>query len=244
MIQRIEEISMNAWPTLQTIHYDGWIIRLAEGVTKRSNSINLLYESKLEINSKIDFCEKLYSSRNIPVCFKLTKIAQPKDIEKILNSRGYEHDLNLSVQLMNINNLIPDFNKKANISEMTDDRWLDSYLKMNQMDLSTRSEYKKILDQIILPKSLLTVKSNGLVIGCGLGVVEDTYLGLYDIVIDKKYRNQGFGKMIIDNLLKWGSSKGAEIAYLQVLTDNAPAIRMYEKLGFKEVYKYWYRIKK
>jgi N-acetylglutamate synthase len=244
MIQRIEEISMNAWPALQTIHYDGWIIRLAEGVTKRSNSISLLYESKLDINIKIDFCEKLYSSRNIPACFKLTEIAQPKDIEKILHSRGYEHALDLSVQLMNINNLIPDFDKKANISEMTDDRWLDSYLKMNQMDLSTKSEYKKILDQIILPKSLLTIESNGLVIGCGLGVVEDTYLGLFDIVIDKKYRNQGFGKMVIDNLLKWGRNKGAEIAYLQVLTDNAPAIRMYEKLGFKEVYKYWYRIKK
>lgn len=244
MIQRIEEISMNAWPTLQTIHYDGWIIRLAEGVTKRSNSVNLLYESKIDIHTKLDFCEKLYKSRNIPVCFKLTEIAQPKDIEKILYSRGYKRELDLSVQIMNINTLINNFDKEVRISEITDDSWLDSYLKMNQMDLSCQSEYKSILGQIIFPKCLLTYELNGLIIGCGLGVVEDKYLGLFDIVIDKKYRNQGYGKIIIQNLIKWGTIKGAEIAYLQVLTDNVPAIRMYEKIGFKEIYKYWYRIKK
>lgn len=39
MIRYIEELSMNAWPSLQTIMYDGWVIILADGYTKRANSV-------------------------------------------------------------------------------------------------------------------------------------------------------------------------------------------------------------
>jgi hypothetical protein len=34
VIQEIEEISLNAWPSLQQILYDGWILRFANGYTK------------------------------------------------------------------------------------------------------------------------------------------------------------------------------------------------------------------
>ena len=35
IIRQMEERSMNAWPSLQTILDDGWVIRLANGYTKR-----------------------------------------------------------------------------------------------------------------------------------------------------------------------------------------------------------------
>jgi ribosomal protein S18 acetylase RimI-like enzyme len=114
---------------------------------------------------------------------------------------------------------------------------------MNGSKPADKSVYKQIIDTILFPKCLFLLTINEVVIGCGLGVVEDQFIGLFDIVIDSQYRNQGFGKLLIENILKWGKSKGADRAYLQVLADNAPAIRLYEKVGFKEEYRYWYRIK-
>ena len=63
MVRQFEEISNNAWPALQTIHYDGWILRFANGVTKRSNSVNMLYHSTLDPVEKIEFCEDIFLGR-------------------------------------------------------------------------------------------------------------------------------------------------------------------------------------
>ena len=72
MIRKIEELSMNAWPSLQTKLYDGWVLRFSDGYTRRANSVNPIYESKIVLDEKIDFCEKEYEQRNLPTLFKLT----------------------------------------------------------------------------------------------------------------------------------------------------------------------------
>jgi len=133
--------------------------------------------------------------------------------------------------------------KNIQLLEETDDLWLDQYIQMNGSKPADKPVYKQIIDAIQFPKCLFTLTLNDIVIGCGLGVVEDKFIGLFDIVVDPQFRNLGFGKLLVENILKWGKSKGAETAYLQVLADNAPAIRLYEKVGFKESYRYWYRIK-
>jgi len=66
---------------------------------------------------------------------------------------------------------------------------------------------------------------------------------LFDIVVDANYRNQGYGKQVMLDLLKLGKIDGAKNAYLQVMLNNLSALKLYSKLGFKEIYKYWYRIK-
>ena len=44
---RIEEVALNAWPSMQHMLYDGWLLRFSNGYTKRANSVNILYAGAL-----------------------------------------------------------------------------------------------------------------------------------------------------------------------------------------------------
>jgi len=85
----IEESSMNTWPCLQHYMYDGWIIRFANGYTKRSNSINPIYWSKINIENKIDCCESLFRKILQKIIYKITPISNPTNLDSILEKNKY-----------------------------------------------------------------------------------------------------------------------------------------------------------
>jgi hypothetical protein len=68
-IRSIEQESLDAWPALESIPYDGWVLRFAKGYTKRANSVNALSQNTIKLSEKVDFCEREYHSRNLPPIF-------------------------------------------------------------------------------------------------------------------------------------------------------------------------------
>ena len=212
-IRNIEEITMNAWPALQTFHYDGWIIRFANGVTKRSNSVYPIYYSNEKTENKIEFCEKLFCSADLPATFKIAGISNPPDLDKILEEKGYRRQSETFVFIMKLNETLSAIDKNIEYSFETDNIWLEHFVRMNNINISQIPVYKKIIDQILLPKSLFTLTDNDKIMGCGLGVIEGKYIGLFDIVIDKDYRKLGYGQYLVSNILKWGKQNGARSSW-------------------------------
>jgi len=48
-----------------------------------------------------------------------------------------------------------------------------------------------------------------------------------------EHRGKGVNQKIIDVLTEWATSRGVTECRLEVYFDNAPAIKAYEKVGFK-----------
>ncbi|HEU5038056.1 MAG TPA: GNAT family N-acetyltransferase [Nocardioides sp.] len=74
----------------------------------------------------------------------------------------------------------------------------------------------------------------------GVAAYADDWVGFRGIEVDPAHRRQGLGLAVMAALLEWGAERGATTAYLQVLGDNAPAIVMYERLGFTTHHAYRY----
>jgi N-acetylglutamate synthase len=74
----------------------------------------------------------------------------------------------------------------------------------------------------------------------GIAAYADDWVGLRGIEVDPDRRRQGLGLAVVAALLEWGAERGATTAYLQVLGDNAPALALYESLGFTTHHAYRY----
>lgn len=184
MIREIEELSMNAWPTLYTKLYDGWVLRFADGYTRRANAVITIYESVIPIDEKIDFCEKEYASYNLPAIFKITNESNPEGIDVRLEERGYVRE-----------------NETA--------------LRILDMSQYTRCESQGIiLDNILGTVICVSKRVSGKIVGCGFGAVERDYVGIFNIVIDKDFRGNGYGKDIMNGILRTASEKNIRTAYL------------------------------
>ena len=74
----------------------------------------------------------------------------------------------------------------------------------------------------------------------GVAAYADDWVGLRGLEVHPAHRRRGLALGIMDILLDWGAEQGASTAYLQVLGDNAPALALYERLGFREHHRYRY----
>ncbi len=239
--QRIEGAGLNAWVPLQQMLFDGWVLRFADGYTKRANSINPVYGASLDLDAKIAFCETLYQNRDLPVIFRLTSFGAPPELNARLAQRGYQQidaSLAMHADLSGLH-----LSNASSLREETLDDWLQHYWALSgEAETRHYDTHRAILQTIPSRCGYLSLVDAGQVVSCGLGVLEQGYFGLYNLVTATEQRNKGYGMQLVTSMLSWAKSQGATHGYLQVMDRNAPARHVYAKAGFQDCYSYWYRV--
>lgn len=237
-----EELSMNAHPSLRTQLYDGWVLRFSNGYTNRANSINPIYPGFLSVPEKVISCEEKYTREGLPVIFKLTD-ASPTEIDVYLSEQGYEK---MTLTNLFVANTFPSHRNTSMtiVRNHIDSAWREHFFRLNGLtDIQKIKTASAMMDNIQSTTLCAQIEIGGNIVACGLCVVEHRFAGLYDIVVDSAYRQKGFGYDLCSALLSESTRYGAKSAYLQVIAANAPAIALYKKLKFQQIYQYWYRVK-
>lgn len=240
-IRQIEEAGLNAWPSRQQMLYDGWLLRFANGYTKRANSVMPVYESTLDVDEKIDYCEGIYRQMGLPPVFRLTPLAQGK-LDPVLEGRGYrkiDPTRVLTVTLADWDSPVP---QEILVRELPLEQWMGVFSEISGSLVEKQPAHAEILRNIINPHLTAALEISGKWVACGLGVLERDWFGLFDIVTHPDYRQQGLGTQLVAGMLDWAKSQGALKSYLQVMENNAPALGLYAKLGYVDNYGYWYRV--
>jgi N-acetylglutamate synthase len=237
--RRVEEASINAWPAMQQLLVDGWLLRFSQGFTKRANSVIPLYPDNRPVTDKVRFCENVYARERLKCIFRLSSIGGHGELDAMLARRGYRHQDPTEVlgrSLAGSAALSP------RMCLLGSARWLDAYGSLTGMSEAARRLHGAILRAIPLPCAYAVIGTPNAPLACGLAVVEDDVMGLFDVVTAPDARRRGHGRELVSSLLAWGESQGARFAYLQMVEDNHPARGLYVGLGFATLYRYWYRI--
>jgi GNAT superfamily N-acetyltransferase len=248
LARRIEEASLNAWPATSQLLLGGWLLRFARGFTKRANSVVPLLApphgsrtrtSNGDLADKVRLCENLYARERLKTVFRITSIDTDDRLDAFLAERGYRHDDATDVLYLPLGGppaeaLLPELQPL--------DQWLDIYAQLTGLTAEARPLHAAILRNIILPCCHAAIGPADAPLACGLAVLQQDLVGLFDVVTHRDARRAGHGKALVAGLLGWGYRQGARTAYLQMVSDNVPAAGLYRKLGFRPLYRYWYRI--
>lgn len=241
----LEEAALNAWPGLQTFLLDGWVVRWADGYTKRANSATPLYpgSGKWDLEIKVDWCEEFFQARNLPAVFRLLPFhPDAAALDHLLAAQKYEYLDETRHLILDLDQWAGEPSQRA--SMLPGRSGLDSWFRSFHALHTGRTDHVnhlKIVQASLGQKCPMVLMVEGKVVACGLGILQDGLFGLFDIVTDEGERGRGYARELVASMLDWAIQSDASTAYLQVTTHNDPANRLYARFGFVEAYRYWYR---
>ncbi len=240
LVRAIEERAFNAWPALQTLLTDGWLLRFADGYTKRANSLNA-WQPTVPLEAILDHATALYAARGLPLVVRLSPLASDAD-DAALARRGFAR---LDETIVMTASLTPgqhDPQPSVYVESAPSGPWLDGFATANDVPAVRRAIHDRIVSIIPPPAAFAQLDLDGAPAAWGLAAYERGMVGLFDIVTSSHARRKGAGRRLVVGLLDWAVARGASNAYLQVVATNHPAITLYRSLGFTEAYRYHYRI--
>jgi N-acetylglutamate synthase len=235
-IAQIESASYSSWPAKELVEYDGWQLRFADGFSRRANSLLPIGRSRLDLDVKLAFSADWFEQRGMGLVVRCTPSCEP-GVDEELARRGFAREGDTSVMVADLSALDP-----SAIPDSTPDaRWWDTMAELWGIRPKVRPAWRGIIERIDLSAAFGTKVVGGVGVAAGLGVLDGSWLGLFEIVVHPEQRRRGYGREVTRSLLGWGKRHGATHAYLQVVSGNEPAIRLYEDLGFRYAYPCWYR---
>jgi ribosomal protein S18 acetylase RimI-like enzyme len=243
IIKKIEDMSLNAWPSHKMELYDGWILRFSYFYTHRTNSVEQFGISTLPLREKIPYCESVYKRLGTPAIFKISPLVS-EDFDYVLENRGYQVEHITDVMTINLEDAKLDTPYPLVITTDTiPQRWIEGLFTLKE---TTNPVHRFIVPSMYraIPKETICarIEDNGEIIATGLGILDRDYIGIYAIHVHKNYRKRGYARQICTCLLREGMRHGAKHAYLQVVDGNTPAKQLYTSLGFQQLYTYWFRV--
>lgn len=112
---------------------------------------------------------------------------------------------------------------------------LDEIVAIEQASFSnpwTRQMYLRELDNPDVSFLYVLRYPTEIAAFCSFWLVLDE-IHINNLAVRREHQGKGIGTALLQHVLQAGASRGAERATLEVRRSNAPALRLYERLGFQ-----------
>ncbi len=238
---RFEEASLNATAVTEQMFYDGWLVRWAAGPFKRMRSVNVIGAPVTSFEERLAFAKRFYARRSLPLVFRVTSVSADPRLDKLLADHGFDLHGETLVLQRPLAQLEADHAplRYEPVALTAFAQTAGALRDSNAAEIAAHQKRLHTISQETV--AMLAWTPSGDCAGAALAVLEDKLVGLFDVVINPDYRRRGFGRAMAVQLLRRAQSMGAQHAYLQVETANEAARKLYEKIGFIDSYRYWYR---
>ncbi|MFC7385845.1 GNAT family N-acetyltransferase [Sphaerisporangium rhizosphaerae] len=235
----IEALVHHAWPATHQEVVGDWILRAADGVTKRANSV-LPWGEPDDPDKALDEAERFYAARGLPCVFSVGPRA-PSWLDGHLAGRGYRLVDEAAYMTAPLDGATPPAAHPVTITDEPGPGWLTTWWEVDGRFDRGLATAERIVRGV--PASYAAVHEGGAPLAVGRSVLKDGMLGIYCMATVPAARRRGLGRGVLRGLLAHGRARGATGAYLVVLWRNTTAMAMYAAEGFTPAGRYHYRVR-
>jgi ribosomal protein S18 acetylase RimI-like enzyme len=242
LARSVEESGLNNLHTRRQLLYDGWLLFLLAGRAKRARSVNPHFGSTLPLAEKIPHCERLYERHGLPALFRITPFSQPEVLDAELAARGYLAFDSTLVQVATLES--PPAHRTSPEVELGSpliEAFVETVGEMRESPTTQRAAHLERLAQSPLDVHAVVARRDGAPVGTGLLAIDGDLAGVFDVVTAAPLHGQGIGTAVVAALITRAWERGVRQVFMQVSSDNAPAVALYRKFGFATIYTYHYR---
>jgi hypothetical protein len=207
-IRALEHAAALAWPGVEQLWLDGWLLRAGHGVTSRANSAVPLDVSATSaaIPALVDW----YTRRGLTPRLAIA--------DRLLRVPGVGEQAN-AVLVRDVSTAGPA--ASVRLSARPDDAWLRLYSREVPIDVLTAVVDGELAfgmhSELAVARASVTDAPDG-----------SRWVGLSAL----RVADQGAGRALCEALLAWGAARGATRGYVRVLDDDHAAAGLADSLGF------------
>ncbi|MCW2699142.1 MAG: Acetyltransferase family protein [Blastococcus sp.] len=237
-VPALERLAARSWRGLEEAAYGGWLLRAGGGFTGRANSVLVVGDPPDDLPTAVGTVARWYAARGLQ---PRAQVPAPgaEDADAALDAAGWlrgEDNLVLTAPLAGW----PETDVRVDLFPLPDDAWLAGYRYRGTPLPSVAYDILVNADDPVFAAVRSAAPSAPLA-AVARGVVVDGWLCVTAVTVDERHRRRGLATGVMAALGTWARQRGAHSSLLQVAGDNAPALALYERLGFTEHHRYAYR---
>ena len=227
-VDQLARVMARGWPAIEAEPLGEWQLRASGGFTKRANSVAAFGDPGLGVDTALEQVREFYAARGLP---PLVNLEAGGPWEAPLAERGWTpvDGGDTTVLVAQLDRRWP-LDAQAEVADEPDAAWLAAYVSPGEsVDLA-----RQVMGGA---PTAAHVSLDGAIARV---VVTGEWAGLSALWVPEGARRRGLARRLVTTSLGWAVERGADKAYLQVVTGNEPAERLYRAFGFIDHHEYRY----
>jgi ribosomal protein S18 acetylase RimI-like enzyme len=232
----LERIAAGGWPGLRQERLGDWLMRAGNGWTGRANSVLPIGDPGLPLDEALVRVHEWYAEQGLSPLFQ---VALPCSalLDRQLQERGWEPYNFSGVLTADVAEVLATSPEgpvpQVELGEIPDADWLAAYNYRGDTLPPGAEQTLRAGDRPLFAR----IEADGRIVAIARFSVSGDWVGVTAVEVDPAARRRG----LAGHLMREGLRQlPATACYLQVANSNAPALALYEGLGFFRHHDYHY----
>jgi GNAT superfamily N-acetyltransferase len=231
-----------AWPSAERFDTGEWVLRAAEGVTQRANSVWPRSAAKAPLDALREAAQ-WYRERRLPLIFQVTDTPANAELNGVLDGQGFtrQSETLIMARPAAAGPLPSPGPARVGTSDQPDDEWLALWWSVDGRGGEAELETARAILTGCPSLYALARDDDGRPAAVGRLALVDGTGGVYCMATSPSHRRRGYASTVLQALLAEGSARGLDHFWLLVTAANQAAQHLYGQAGFEESGRYLYR---